>query len=122
MKKRPKTPVTEEQIEHIFDVLDEALRGAGLLLAETEEDILRSEPEIDFDIELPEHLRDIDSTLEYGRKVLHEGFSYRPVHNAQPETAAALAQAARNGKAIPEEILEKMQKDRDTAERDAEKS
>jgi hypothetical protein len=123
MKKRTKPPVTPESIEHVFDVLDTAFRRTGVLLPKDEKEVLASESEIDLaEIELPDSLRDPQTTLEHGRRVLQKGFSIRPAPKTQSEASVALAQAARNGKETREDILDKMHEDRAAAERDSEKS
>ena len=117
MKKRKKTPATSESIDQAFDVLDAALRSIGLLLPKDEDDVLISESGIDMaSIQLPEGLRDPRITLERGRKILKEGFSVLPVAKTQSEASIALAQAARNGKEISQDVLEKMHRDRTAAE------
>lgn len=123
MKKRKKVPATSESIDQVFGVLDVALRNTGLLFPNDENDVKMSESEIDTtDIQLPEGLRDPQTTLERGRKILKDGFSVTPVSNEQSEASVALAQAARNGKEISKEIHEKMRRDRAATELSSRKS
>ena len=123
MKKCTEIPCTADAIEHVLDALDAALRRAGVLLPNDEKDVLISAPEIDLAAcQLPESLRDPQTTLEHGRGVLRKGFSNRPVSETPSEASVALAQAARNGKAIPQDMLDKMHEDRAAAERDSGKA
>lgn len=123
MKKRKKIPATPETIDQVFNVIDAALRSTGLLLPHDEDDVLPSESDIDIsDVQLPEGLCDPQTTLERGRKILKEGFSVTPVSKKRSEASVALAEAARNGKEILQEIREKMHQDRAAAELNSRKS
>lgn len=116
MKKRKKTPVTSETINRVLDVIDSSLTDSGALLPLSEdefhgyEDIRR-----DDEIDIPEYLKDPKATLEHGRRILDEGFSVHFMVRTNKEISSALAQAARNGKNLSEEIRERMAIDRRNA-------
>ena len=117
MKKRKQKSVTPESIEQVYDVLDKALSRFGLLPPVKEDNEYFSELEIETaNIQLPAGISDPQLMLEQGRKILKDGFSVQLAENNYSEAFVELAQAARNGKEISEDILNQMHKDRAAAE------
>ena len=117
MSKRKKLAATSDQVHEALGVIDKALRATGRMLSADEDDIRRSEADIDLEsVDLPEALRDPMKTLEHGRHVLKHGFSV-PGNGGPPsnKTRQHLAQAARNGRAISSDLQERMHRDREKA-------
>ena len=116
MAKQNKLPATSEAVDKAFGVLDEALRATGRMLADDEESVRRSEEHIDLDsIELPESLRDPMEMLERGRLVLEHGFSAGHQLASCGASRGHLADAARSGQTISDELRGRMHKDRQAA-------
>lgn len=102
--------------KHVTDRnLLSSLRQKGLIIPTKEEDIDAFEKAIkEHNIPpLPAKLNDPDS-------ILKSTYSQRPVKlvTNHDENFADLARAAREGKAIPQSVLDKMKKDRDDAEKE----
>ena len=123
MSKRKLLSAASEPVDSAFGVLDKALRATGRLLAIDEDDIQSSESDIDLeDVELPESLRDPMETLRCGRHILQHGFSAGYNGTSMSEnTSHHLAQAARHGRRISDDLRQRMHKDRSVA-RNKEKS
>lgn len=100
--------------KHISDKnLLSALRQRGFIVPKTEEDIDT------FEQAIKEHnIPPLPADLDDPEAILKRGYSHRPLKLAtdQNDDFTALARAARDGKTIPQSVLDKMKKDRDDAE------
>ena len=114
MSRQKKVSAISESVDQVFSVLDRALRATGHLLAKSEEDVHSSESEIDLEgIELPRVLHDPIATLERGRYVLEHGLTSSSKNNSSVDTTSReMAQVARNGTHISEDLLQRMHCDR----------
>ena len=113
MSKRKKLSATSEAVDGAFGVLDDALRKTGRVFATDEESVRESDMDIDLEsVTLPEALRDPDYVLRRGREILSHGFSSDHPDPPTSDAGRYLAQAARNGQAIPEDIQRRMHADR----------
>lgn len=101
--------------KHITDQdLISALRQKGLIVPITEEDVDT------FEKAIKEHnIPPLPAELDYPDSILKRSYSDRPPKLATDhnEDIADLARAAREGKTIPQSVLNKMKKDRDDAEK-----
>lgn len=96
-----------------FEVyLDNALKSYGYLFPETDEQISKYEEDID-QFPLPEDLKSPDLIFKSKRRVIKKKTM---VYN-NPEGEKNWAIAARDGKEIPSDILEKMKNDRKEAKK-----
>lgn len=98
-------------------LIQEAIRKLGWNIPESAEDVERLEAELaDRSIDLPPHLSDPTALLDRERSTIP--FS-RPGSTESPtDTEENLAQAARFGGEIPDDVKTKMEQDRDAAERE----
>lgn len=101
--------------KHISDKnLLSALRQRGFIVPRTEQDI-----DV-FEQAIKEHnIPPLPADLDDPDAILKRGYSQRRLTLAteQNEDVTDLARAARDGKAIPQSVLDKMKKDRDDAEK-----
>lgn len=116
MNKPKKLSATSEAVDGAFGVLDDALRATGRVLATNEESVRKSDIDIDLEsVTLPEALRDPVYVLRRGREILHLGFSSDRSDPPTSDAGRHLAQAARNGQAIPKDVQQRMRADRNAA-------
>ena len=116
MSKQKKLSATSEAVDGAFGVLDDALRATGRILATDEESVRESDIDIDLEsVTLPEALRDPMYVLRRGREILKHGFSSDRTDPPTSDAGRHLAQAARNGQAIPEDVQRRMHVDRNAA-------
>ena len=116
MAKQKKLPATSEAVDKAFGVLGKALRATGRMLADDEKTVKQSEEHIDLDpINLPESLRDPMEMLKRGREVLEHGFSTGREATSYNASRGHLADAARNGRDISDELRGRMHEDRRVA-------
>jgi hypothetical protein len=90
-----------------------ALRQRGFIVPKTEQDIDA------FEQAIKEHnIPPLPTDLNDPAAILKRGYSHRsPQLATEPdEDVTDLARAARDGKAIPQSVLDKMKKDRDDVE------
>jgi len=96
-----------------FEVyLDNALKSYGYLFPETDEQISTFEENMD-QISIPEDLDSPDFVFKFERRI----FLKNPIFFDNPEGEKNWAIAARDGKDIPSDILEKMAKDKEEAKK-----
>jgi hypothetical protein len=89
------------------------LRATGRIVPQTAEEVAEAEAIVDEStIELPSRLRHPPA----GPCIAADGVGDSATPLPHTEAAEALARAARNGKQIPPEVLERMQSDRRQAE------
>jgi hypothetical protein len=105
-----------EAIDRALDCLESALEHTGRLLSTTETSVeMSKEMFAKQTLKLPESLRDPMKVLERGRELEREGLHLRDTIAPKP-VIQDFAMAARNGKAIGEEVLARMHADRGTVE------
>lgn len=104
--------ISEEQLNQIFELVEDALRAENILLP-VDEAHYKEEDDI---LTLPDHLKDPMAVLKRGQELLETGLNVHIVEKSDARIENQLAQAARNGDAIPSSILERMHADRDLAE------
>jgi hypothetical protein len=68
--------------------------------------------------EVPELLMDALALMERGRTLLAKGLQ-APVHEGSVDSDETYRAAARNGTPIPQEVLDRMHRDRERSEKDA---
>lgn len=90
--------------------LDNALKSYGYLFPETDEQMTVFEENMET-ISIPEELESPDFVFEGKKRVFTP--TIIPINNSEGENNWALA--ARDGKEIPSDILEKMKKDKEEA-------
>lgn len=99
-----------------WDFIEDALQKSGHLFPTTDESVDNSEPSNERAC-LPPGLKDVNSVLDRGRKVLKVGLSIEPKYNVSEDVRNGFAAAARNGSHIPKSMLEKMHDDREHTEK-----
>ena len=101
--------------KHISDKnLLSALRQRGFVVPKTEADIEAFEQAIK-----QHNIPPLPADLDDPEAILKRGYAHRPPKLAtdQNQDIADLARAARDGKTIPQSVLDKMKKDREDAEK-----
>jgi len=97
-------------------LLLDACRATGKLFARTEREVASEEQrQENMQLDLPEALRDSESTWRRMQEPRAVALSTLPV---DAETCDNLARAARQGKAIPQDVEDQMHRDREKAEQE----
>lgn len=107
--------ISEEQLNQVFELVEDSLRAENILLP-VDEAHYKEEDEI---LPLPDHLKDPMAVLKRGQELLATGLNVHVVEKPNARIENQLAQAARNGDEIPSNILERMHADRDLVENDS---
>jgi len=105
--------VTPDQLNHVFELVEDSLRAENILLP-VEDSHYKDEEEV---LKLPEHLCEPMFVLQRGKEVLENGLNGHTASRSDEFIENQLAQAARNGNQIPAEVLDRMHEDRNLAER-----